>query len=455
MGENHVVTNADDLEAFNTCWMNKFKGNSALALKPKTTEEVSRILKHCNERKLAVVPQGGNTGLVGGSVPIFDEIVVSMVRMNEIKSIDPLSGILVCQAGCVLQTLDETLSKEGLMMPLDLGAKGSCHIGGNISTNAGGIRYLRYGSLHGSVLGLEVVLANGEVLDVLQTLRKDTTGYDLKQLFIGAEGTLGLVTAAAIHCPPRPVAKNVTFLQCTSFTKVLDTFRRAREELGEILSAFEFLDKESLDLALRVHKDLKNPLSDNSESFYMVLETSGSNERHDNEKLEAFLESAIESDLITNGAVAQDGSQFQAFWRIREGVPEALTTYKAMYKYDLSIPLEPMYDLVEEMRSRVEDKALVVGYGHLGDGNLHLNLVADAYSEELTCLIEPYVYERTSALGGSVSAEHGLGQMKAHCIGYTKGSMAVSLMGLMKKTLDPQGILNPYKVLPANAMMGN
>ena len=337
------------------------------------------------------------------------------------------------------------------MMPLDLGAKGSCHIGGNISTNAGGIRYLRYGSLHGSVLGLEVVLANGEVLDVLQTLRKDTTGYDLKQLFIGAEGTLGLVTAAAIHCPPRPSSKQVTFLQCKSFGKVLDTFKKAKAELGEILSAFEFLDKESLDLSLRVHEDLVNPLGSDAqpEQFYMVLETSGSNEAHDYQKLEAFLESALESDIITNGAVAQDGQQFKAFWGIREGIPEALTTYKAMYKYDLSIPLDTMYGLVEETRERVEETgAYVVGYGHLGDGNLHLNVVADAYTDRLTSLIEPFVYEQTSALGGSVSAEHGLGQMKAHCIGYTKGASAVSLMRLMKQTLDPNNILNPYKVLP-------
>ncbi len=260
VGAANVLTSAEDLAGHNRDWMGKYEGASQLALRPKTTEEVSRVMKHCHERGLAVVPQGGNTGLVGGSVPVFDEVVVSMARMDAVRSVDALSGVLVCQAGCILQNLDDQLAEAGLMMPLDLGAKGSCHIGGNISTNAGGIRYLRYGSLHGSVLGLEVVLANGEVLDVLHEVRKDTTGYDLKQLFIGAEGTLGLVTAAAIHCPPRPTAKNVTFLECRSFADVLGTFQRAKAELGEILSAFEFLDKESLDLSLRVHKDLKNPL---------------------------------------------------------------------------------------------------------------------------------------------------------------------------------------------------
>lgn len=318
VGPDHVITEEDDLSALNTDWMNKFTGGSKLALRPRTTEEVSRILRHCNERRLAVVPQGGNTGLVGGSVPVFDEVIVSMARMNDIVSIDPLSGAMVCQAGCILQHLDERLAEEGLMMPLNLGAKGSCHIGGNISTNAGGIRYLRYGSLHGSVLGLEVVLADGRVLDVLQSLRKDTTGYDLKQLFIGAEGTLGLVTAAAIHCPPRPKSKNVTFLQCDSFPKVLETYRKAKSDLGEILSAFEFLDKESLDLATSVYEDIKSPLRETSRKFfYVVLETSGSNEGHDNEKLQTFLESALASGTITDGAVAQDGTQFKVRRRTR------------------------------------------------------------------------------------------------------------------------------------------
>lgn len=446
----HVVTDADDLLPFNRDWMNKYEGKSRLALRPKTTEEVSRIMRHCSERNLAVVPQGGNTGLVGGSVPVFDEVVVSMARMDEIRSIDPLAGVMVCQAGCILQHLDETLAREGLMMPLDLGAKGSCHIGGNISTNAGGIRYLRYGSLHGSVLGLEVVLASGEILDVLKPLRKDTTGYDLKQLFIGAEGTLGLVTTAAIHCPPRPKAKNATFLSCDSFPRVLETFRMAKADLGEILSAFEFLDKESLDLATRTFADVKNPLEGSSDGFYVLIETSGSDEAHDAEKLQSFLESSLEAGAITNGAVAQDVTQFRAFWRVREGVPEALNTHGAMYKYDLSVPQAQMYDLVEETRDRVGGMAYTVGYGHLGDGNLHLNCVADAYSDELSSRIEPFVYERTAELGGSVSAEHGLGQMKASCIGYTKSDSAVEMMKLVKRTFDPKGILNPYKVLPSS-----
>ena len=240
------------------------------------------------------------------------------------------------------------------MMPLDLGAKGSCHIGGNISTNAGGVRYLRYGSLHGSVLGLEVVLASGEVLDVLQQLRKDTTGYDLKQLFIGAEGTLGLVTAAAISCPPRPRSSHAAFLSCASFAGVLETYRGARADLGEILSAFEFLDRESLDLATGTFAGVKSPLPGAGEPFYVLLETSGSSEAHDREKLEGFLERAMAEGAIANGAVAQDGAQSKAFWRVREGVPEALNTRNATYKYDLSIPQAAMYGLVEDVRRRVE-----------------------------------------------------------------------------------------------------
>lgn len=277
--------------------------------------------------------QGGNTGLVGGSVPVHDEIVLSTSRMSQVVSIDALSGVMVCEAGCVLQTLDDQLSQEGLMMPLDLGAKGSCQIGGNVSTNAGGIRFLRYGSLHGSVVGLEVVLADGSVLDVMRTLRKDNTGYDLKQLFIGAEGTLGVVTKAAILCPPRPKACHVSFLACRSFGDVLDVFRRAKSDLGEILSAFEFLDKESLHIYLDKASNAKNPLPDFDGDFYLVIETSGSNSDHDYEKLEAFLGRCIDCGSVATGAVAQDGAQSKDFWRIREGVPEVLASFGAIYKY--------------------------------------------------------------------------------------------------------------------------
>lgn len=227
-GAERVITDASELIGYNTDWLKTCRGSSQVLLQPKTTEEVSSILHHCHDNNLAVVPQGGNTGLVGGSVPVFDEVIISTQLMNDIISLDTLSGILICQAGCILGNLDSFVSDQGFTMPIDLGAKGSCHIGGNLATNAGGVRLLRYGSLHGSVLGLEAVLANGEVLDCLSSLRKDNTGYDLKQLFIGSEGTLGIITKAAILCPQKPKAVSVAFLgksQCDISQVVIYNFR--------------------------------------------------------------------------------------------------------------------------------------------------------------------------------------------------------------------------------------
>src|SRR6201996_495710 len=233
-----ATADAAELAGFNSDWMRKYTGKSSLVLRPRTPEQVSRILAHCNERKLAVVPQGGNTGLVGGSVPVFDEIVISAQRMNGIRSFDPVTGVLVAEAGLVLEVADAYLKERGYIFPLDLGAKGSCQIGGNVSTNAGGLRLLRYGSLHGTVLGVEAVLADGTLVDDLSKLRKNNTGYDLKQLFIGAEGTLGIITGISILCPQRSKAVNVAFLGLESYEKVQEAFKAAKGQLSEILSAF-------------------------------------------------------------------------------------------------------------------------------------------------------------------------------------------------------------------------
>ncbi|KAI8477357.1 MAG: hypothetical protein J3K34DRAFT_453004 [Monoraphidium minutum] len=493
LGERGVITDPDALEPYNSDWMRKYSGRSRLALRPATTDQVSRILARCDARRLAVVPQGGNTGLVGGSVPVFDEVVISLGAMNKIISFDEASGVLVAQAGCVLQALDEYVGERGFIMPLDLGAKGSCQIGGNVSTNAGGLRLLRYGSLHGSVLGVEAVTAGGRVLDLLGVLRKDNTGYDLKQLFIGAEGTLGIVTAVSIQCAPRPASVQLAFLSCPSFTAVTATLALARRRLGEVLSAVEFLDTASMDLVCAHLPGAANPLQPaggggggeaggGSESpaaagggdgsgggsggsggapFYMLIETHGSCAAHDEAKLEGFLEEAAGGGLVTDGALGASGAQAAAMWRVREGVSEALTRRGPVFKYDLSIPLPHMYDLVEEMRRRTEDLpgVEVVGYGHVGDGNLHLNISAPkgappAAAAALLGRVEPFVYEWTAARGGSISAEHGLGLMKAECIGYSKPAAAVELMGAVKRLLDPNGILNPYKVLPFAAAPG-
>ncbi|KAG9132286.1 hypothetical protein Leryth_012957 [Lithospermum erythrorhizon] len=432
--------------------MRKYKGSSKLMLHPRSTEEVSQILKYCNSRSLAVVPQGGNTGLVGGSIPVFDEVIVNVGSMNNIISFDKVSGILVCEAGCILENLMSFLETEGFVMPLDLGAKGSCQIGGNVSTNAGGLRLLRYGSLHGSVLGVEAVLANGTVLDMLGTLRKDNTGYDLKHLFIGSEGSLGIVTKVSILTPIKLSSVNVAFLACKDYVSCQNLLVEAKRKLGEILSAFEFLDVHAMNLTLEHLEGARNPLPSSMHNFYVLIETTGSAESYDREKLEAFLMDAVENGLVTDGVLAQDINQASSFWHIREGIPEALMKAGAVYKYDLSLPVAKMYDLVEDLRARLDSAANVVAYGHLGDGNLHLNVSAPSYSDSILSQIEPFVYEWTSNHRGSISAEHGLGLMKANRIHFSKSTETVQLMSAVKKLCDPKGILNPYKVLPSSML---
>jgi len=443
-----VITDKDEIASYNTDWMGKYKGQCPLVLKPKTTEQVSKILSYCNKRCLAVVPQGGNTGLVGGSVPVYDEIIINLQRMNKVISFDELSGVVVTEAGVVLETLDKMAETKGYIVPLDLGAKGSCQIGGNAATNAGGLRLLRYGSLHGNILGIEAVLADGRVFENLNVLRKDNTGYDLKQLFIGSEGTLGIITKLSLQCAPRPKSVNVMFFGLDSFVNVQQLFIEAKKELGEILSAFEFLDHVSLELVTNVKK-VRNPLN-SRHKFYVLIETAGSNIDHDREKVTQFLEHVTTNQVVTDGTIAGDESQAKSLWFIRENVPEAANKFGKVYKYDISIPQKEIYEIVEVMREKFKSRpdATVIGYGHLGDSNLHLNIITPKYDEETINIIEPYVYEFTASKNGSISAEHGLGIMKPHMIYYSKQPLLVELMKSIKRIFDPNGIMNPYKVLP-------
>lgn len=445
-----------ELDTFNNDWMNKYHGRSQLVLKPKTTNEVSEIMKYCHAKNIAVVPQGGNTGLVGGGVPVFDEVVVQLGGLNQIRSFDEVAGTLVCDAGCILESLDNHIGEKGYMMPLDLGAKGSCHIGGNVATNAGGLRFLRYGSLHGTVLGLEVVLPDGTIMDTLSTLRKDNTGFDLKQLFIGSEGTIGLITGVAIATPRRPSAVNVAVFALDSYDAVQTVFGQVKKHCGEILSAFEFFDQTSFDV---VQKHATAGVRDPFEArhpFYVLIETSGSNKDHDDEKLQVLLEHLMEEGMIQDGVLAQDETQLQGLWALRESIPEAAGKMGKVFKYDLSMPIDKMYALVQDMRTRFDehgvhgegnDVGAVCGYGHIGDGNLHINIVAKSYDPKIESIIEPYIYEWTSSVKGSVSAEHGLGLMKATKIGYTKTPESIEYMKKIKNVFDPKGILNPYKYI--------
>ncbi|KAF3912909.1 hypothetical protein AA313_de0208248 [Arthrobotrys entomopaga] len=449
-----IISDESDVESFNTDWLRKYRGQSKLVLKPKTVEEVSEILKYCNEKNLAVVPQGGNTGLVGGSTPVFDEIVVSLAAMNNIRSFDEASGVLICDAGVILESADSYLRERNHIFPLDLGAKGSCQVGGNVSTNAGGLRLLRYGSLHGTVLGVEAVLPDGTILRDLQTLRKNNTGFDLKQMFIGAEGTIGIITGISVLCPRRSNAVNTAYFGLTSFDKVKEMFMEAKKDLGEILSAFELMDGLTQDL-FHTTTGKPYPLADRY-PFHVLIETSGSNGEHDSAKLESFLEKVMSDEIVADGTLAQDETQTQTLWRWREGLPEACAHWGGTYKYDISIPLNEFYRVVEDARVRFEEAGLVggledeskpvigvVGWGHMGDCNIHLNVVVRRYEKAVENLIEPWVYEWIQKVNGSISAEHGLGFAKRDYVQYSRDPVSLEIMRSLKKTFDPKGIMNP------------
>ena len=509
---------SDDLSKYNQDWLGTTKGNAACVLRPKTTKEVSDILRYCNapsgetsgagaDLPIAVVPQGGNTGLVAGSTPVHDEVILSLERMNSIKKIDRKSGICVVEAGCILDTVNQALENpkgasgedEGpkLLFPLDLGAKGSCTIGGNVSTNAGGLRRLRYGNLHRNVVGVEFVKANGEVVDVLSLNKKDNTGLDLKQLMIGSEGVLGVVTQVAVSCPVKPNAVGLLCMGVDSYEDVCAIFQRARWHLGEILSAYEFFDRQCVNavrenLGVEVLGPELDGLIGSSSAgnsndtvlghpdcrFGILLETHGSNEEHDQEKLFSFLEmemsrfdgdgGASKQKKYFNGTVAQSGSQINTFWGLREEIPQALVNDGTLYSYDINFPrVSDVYRLVGETEKRLEQVfgsarrpwIRCVGFGHLGDGNLHLNVTVPkdggADNREVVDAIEPWLWEQAQKFQGSISAEHGIGAAKTDVITFSQSKANLEIMAELKQLFDPNYILNPYKVIPGDVGGGN
>lgn len=321
--QSSVITDVELLKQHNIDWTQHYQGKSSVLCRPKNTNEVSSILSYCNEEKIGIVPQAGNTGVVGSAIPMEDEIILSLQDLDQIESFDDINGILTCESGCILQKLQETVSGWDHLVPIDLGSKGSCMIGGNISTNAGGSYYFRFGSIHANIIGLEVVLANGSILDLMNINRKDNTGYDLKHLFVGAEGTLGVITKIAMSCPRLPIAKNAAFLACDSFKAVERTLSLAKQELGETLGAFEFMDKEVLDIVAKekqipVNRSTGASQHDDGDDdagnyhFCILVETLGANNTHDEEKMASFLEKAMESNDVIDGVLAQDLKQVRS-----------------------------------------------------------------------------------------------------------------------------------------------
>ncbi|KAJ1723183.1 D-lactate ferricytochrome c oxidoreductase [Coemansia erecta] len=454
IGINIVYASEQQLEAkYNTDYFGKYHGSSQAVLFPTTTEEVSKILAYCNEHKIGVVTQGGNSGTAGGAIARQSEVILSLRDMNKVRDLDVISGVVVAESGCVLAELDEHVRESGYIVPVDLGAKKRCMIGGNVSTNAGGLRYLRYGTLHGNVLGLEVVLADGRILDALFSLKKDASGYDVKQLFIGAEGTLGVVTAVSIALAPKPRSSQIAVLGLSDFGKIQKAFVLARQSLGEIISAFEFWERRCNELVVQYEKN-PSPLASPHE-FYVMIETRGSFERHDVEKMDAYLEVLAAEGLVEETKVFRDADEMERTWLFRSQMAEAHAKSGCMHVYDFSLPSRYQHDLLVAVKAHLTDAGLygvagapvrdVTIFGHIGDDNIHLQVVADEYGGVVEEVMEPWVYEWVGGHGGSVAAEHGLGMHKGKFLKYSKSPVVIDTMKSIKQMLDPNGIMNPGK----------
>lgn len=434
-------------------WRSKYTGSSPLLLKPATTEEVSAILTLCHQTGTAVVPQGGNTGLVGAQIPFHNEILLSLARLNQIRSIDVHNSCMIAEAGVVLAAAHQLADDNNLLLAPSLASEGSAMIGGLISSNAGGVNVLRYGMMREQVLGLEIVLANGHILNALRTLRKDNTGYDLKQLFIGAEGTLGIITAAALKLHPKPSERATAFVAVSDVRKATALLARLQEHTNGLLNAFELLARAGLDLVLRHIPGNKDPFAAPS-PWYVLCEASGIVGVE--AAFQAGLESALEEGLAEDVVIASSDSQRAALWRLRETMSEAQKLEGPSLKHDISVPVSAAADFIDKAVAAVAARlpeARPVPFGHLGDGNLHFNFQMAPGCDPQSYLahwddIQQIVHDIVREFGGSFSAEHGVGVMKRAALKRYKSAVEVDVMRLLKSALDPKGILNPGKLIP-------
>ena len=453
----HLLTEPGDTEPYLTDWRKRYRGRAIGVAQPENTEEVVALVQLCAAHRIAIVPQGGNTGLVGGSTPDDSgrSVVLSLRRMNRIRSVDPKADTITVEAGCILAEIQQTAARMNRLFPLSLAAEGSCTIGGNLSTNAGGTQVLRYGNARAQCLGLEVVTASGEVWDGLRALRKDNTGYDLRDLFIGAEGTLGIITAATLSLQPRPAAQVTALAAVPSLEAALELLALARNHLGPALTAFEVMSKVSMDVVRTQFSDERLPF-DTLPAWTVLLESSDTeSEDHARMRFESLLLLAVEGGHAEDAIVAQSLAHSQAFWLIRERIPEGQAREGANLKHDIALPLAVIPDFARdagEAIQKVLPGARIVVFGHLGDGNLHYNVAAPAGvspSEVLTYQneIATIVYDRVQSRAGSISAEHGIGQLKRAELPLRKSPIELAMMRSIKQALDPQNIMNPGKVL--------
>ena len=434
-------------------WRGRWKGEAQLLLRPRETEDVARILSVCNETGTAIVPQGGNTGLVGGQIPTSGEVLLSLERMNRIRSVSLEDNTLIAEAGVVLANAQKAAGEAGRLFPLSLAAEGSCTIGGNVSTNAGGVNVLRYGMTRDLVLGLEVVLANGRVLDLMRGLRKDNTGYDLKQLFIGAEGTLGIVTAAMLKLFPKPAGYTTVLVAISGVDVAVELLNRLQDATGGLVTAFEIMQRRALDLVFKHIPGTADPFPGHP-GWTLLIEISNPPAFDATEALEQALARALEEGRIVHAVFAKTARDREALWRLREAIPEAQRLDGASIANDISVPLSRIAEFIgaaEQAVRAVLPEARVFTFGHVGDGNLHFAVQAPGHDDALLAArgaIERAVQEETAKLRGSISAEHGLGLAKNDAIARYRSADEITLMRALKQTLDPKNILNPGKLLP-------
>jgi len=424
-----------NIEKYNVDWMNKFHGKAQTILLPSNTTDVSNILKTCNSNKIPIHIQGGNTGLVGGAVASNAEVLMSMEKLNKIKNFCDKRGVIHCQSGCILQVLDEHVNEKGWIMPLDLGAKGSCQIGGNIATNAGGIRFYKYGSLHQNVLGMKVVLPNGDIYNDTQGFHKNNTGYHIRNLMIGAEGTLGVVTECQLKLQKsKPSIKGMLF-SLNNLEQLSKLIELSTNTLQDFIYAFELMDKKSLIL----HQKHSSNLPISIGNFNVLIETQFTDDDYHQSVLDKFFENCMENELIEDGIVTNNESQLNQLWAIREGITENLSKEpKNLYKFDISIKLNDIHTLQQKLKDYD-----TYFFGHVLDENIHLNILNEGSNDQ----IENIVYNLVNELNGSISAEHGIGIMKKKYLHQYDTKNQIQILKDIKKTFDPNNILNPGLII--------
>jgi D-lactate dehydrogenase (cytochrome) len=453
VGDRHAFTEATDIAPYLTEERGLFHGRSPLVLRPGSTAEVSEICKIASTYRIALVPQGGNTGLVGGQTPHHGEVVVSMRRLDKIREIDAASNTMTCESGVVLQVAQEKASEADRLFPLSLGAEGSCTIGGNLSTNAGGTSALAYGVAREMALGLEVVLADGRVLNALSKLKKDNTGYDLRNLFIGAEGTLGIITAATLKLFPRPRTVETAFVGMKSPDDALKLLSIAQNGAAGTLTSFELLSDTAVDFSVRHGIDVRDPLA-GKHRWYVLMELSSPRDDA-RATLEQILTRGMEETIVEDAAIAASLSQRSAFWKLRDEMSAAQKPEGGSIKHDISVPIAAVPAFIAEANAAVVKLipgARPVPFGHLGDGNIHYNVSQPIGADAKEFLarwheVNALVFKIVLRMGGSISAEHGVGVLKRDELPEVKDRVAIELMRALKSTLDPLGIMNPGKVL--------